>query len=97
MSDVSIEIADRIATVTLTRPPVNALTGDMFRKITDTFRSLAHSRDASVVILTAPGDRVFCAGVDLKDSARRNARQIAGDETVADLLDPKSAEQPIPL
>jgi enoyl-CoA hydratase len=88
MSDVQLEIADRIATVTLSRAPVNALTGDMFREIAEVFRSLGCSKDASVVVFTAPGERVFCAGVDLNDSARRNARQITERETVADLLDP---------
>lgn len=88
MSDVQLEISDRIAVVTLRRPPANALTGDMFREITQVFRELSLRKDASVAILTAPGERIFCAGVDLDDSARRNARQVSDSETVADFLDP---------
>ncbi|MES2898970.1 MAG: enoyl-CoA hydratase-related protein [Pseudomonadota bacterium] len=87
MEFIQIEIAERIATVTLNRPKVNALTAKMFREIAETFNGLAKSREASVVILTAPGDRLFCAGVDLKDSARRHARELDDDDTVIDLLD----------
>lgn len=88
MKYVRVEIDDRIATVTLERAPVNALTGEMFREIEQTFKSLGESQDASVVVFTAPGDRVFCAGVDLQDSARRHARELASGDTVVDMLDP---------
>jgi enoyl-CoA hydratase len=88
MKFVQVDIADRIATVTLNRPPVNALSAGMFREITAAFKQLGQSRDASVIIFTAPGERLFCAGVDLKDSARRHARVLAEGDTVIDLLDP---------
>jgi enoyl-CoA hydratase len=88
MTHLRLEIANHIATIVLDRPPVNALTGDMFREIATTFRELGRSRAASVAILTAPGERVFCAGVDLADSARRQARELSESETVADMLDP---------
>ncbi|MES2320764.1 MAG: enoyl-CoA hydratase-related protein [Pseudomonadota bacterium] len=87
MEFIQLEISERIATVTLNRPKVNALTAQMFREITETFNQLAKSREASVVILTAPGERLFCAGVDLKDSARRHARELDENDTVIDLLD----------
>jgi len=87
MKNLRVEIADCIATVTLNRPPVNAITGEMFRELTETFNGLGKSRDASVIIITAEGERVFCAGVDLKDSARRQARELNEDETIADMLD----------
>ncbi len=88
MKNIRVEISDRIAVVTLSRPPVNALDAATFREITLAFRSLGQSREASVAILTAEGDRLFCAGVDLKDSARRHARELIADDTTVDLLDP---------
>ena len=39
MADISVVIADHIATVTLDRPPVNAVDTDTFREIRDTFQS----------------------------------------------------------
>lgn len=88
MQFLQLDISDRIATVSLKRPKVNALTAGMFREITETFNMLGKSRDASVIIFTAPGDRLFCAGVDLKDSARRHARELGEGDSVIDLLDP---------
>ncbi|MES3021801.1 MAG: enoyl-CoA hydratase-related protein [Pseudomonadota bacterium] len=88
MEYLQIEIADGIATVTLNRPKVNALNAAMFREITAAFKQLGQSREASVIIFTATGERLFCAGVDLKDSARRHARELAEGDTVIDLLDP---------
>jgi enoyl-CoA hydratase len=88
MKNVRLEISNQIATVTLARPPVNALDAQTFREITEVFRQLGRTREASVAILTAEGDRLFCAGVDLKDSARRHARELIADDTTLDLLDP---------
>jgi enoyl-CoA hydratase len=85
---VRIDIEDRIATVTFDRPPVNALNGQAFREIAEAFTSLTRSSDAHVAIFTAPGDRIFCAGVDLHDSPRRHSREDAAGDTIADRLDP---------
>ena len=74
MKHIRVEIADRIATITIARPPVHALDAQTFRELTLAFQQLGRTQDASVAILTAEGDRIFCGGVDLKDSARRHAR-----------------------
>lgn len=70
-SSVTLEVADGIAVVTLNCPPVNALTSAAWRGLADTFESLGGRRDVSVAILRAEG-KIFCAGVDLVDSRRRN-------------------------
>lgn len=88
MKSLRIEISDRIATVTLSRPPVNALDALTFREITHAFHELGRTREASVVVFTAEGERLFCAGVDLADSVRRHARELAEGDTTVDLLDP---------
>ena len=43
-----------------------------------------------MAIFTAAGDRVFCGGVDLNDSARRHGRQSTDGDSIVDLLDPGS-------
>ncbi|WP_296259669.1 MULTISPECIES: enoyl-CoA hydratase-related protein [unclassified Pseudomonas] len=85
---VHTQIVDRVAVVTLNRPPVNALDSVTIRELTATFNALARSRDASVIVFTAPGDNIFCAGIDLKDSSRRHARELVEDDSAIDLLDP---------
>ena len=72
MPEVSVEVADRVAVVTLDRPPVNALASSTFDAIADALDDLSAGREASVVVLqAAPGSRAFCGGVDLRDSPRR--------------------------
>jgi enoyl-CoA hydratase/carnithine racemase len=66
MTDVTVEIDEHIATVTLDRPPVNAATNETFRELRDAFTSFDEDKDVRVAILTAAGDRAFMAGVDLR-------------------------------
>jgi enoyl-CoA hydratase len=84
-----VEIDDGIATVTLARPPVNALSAAMMREMGRVFTGLGRGTDAVVAVLTADGDRVFCAGADVAESERRYVRrELLAEETVADLADP---------
>jgi enoyl-CoA hydratase len=84
---IRLEISGKIATVTIDRPPVNAFTATTFREITDTFKQLSTQTDVHVAILTAAGERAFCGGVDLQDSAKRLAGG-GGSGSAVDLLDP---------
>ena len=62
-----IDKADGIATLTLNRPQaMNALSGALRTSLGRTFRELASSSEARVIILTGSG-RAFCAGLDLKE------------------------------
>jgi len=89
VADVRVEVTDLVATVTLQRPPVNALSADMMREITAVFRDLGRGTAAAVAVLTADGDRVFCGGADVDESERRYVRrELIATETVADLIDP---------
>jgi enoyl-CoA hydratase len=72
MEHVRIEVADGIAHVILDRPPVNALAYRTMDELATAMESLSSGREASVIILrAADGARVFCGGVDLRDSPRR--------------------------
>jgi enoyl-CoA hydratase len=66
VSDITVEIREHIATVTLERPPVNAITRETMVEIRDTFSALSGDRDVRVAIFTAAGIKAFMAGVDLK-------------------------------
>jgi enoyl-CoA hydratase len=63
-----------IATVTLDRPPVNAVTTDTLLEIRDVFSALSDDRDVRVAIFTAAGEKAFMAGVDLKSVGSRPDR-----------------------
>ncbi len=67
MTDIRIEKSDMVATVTLARPPVNALTMALYSEIADIFEALGESDGVNCAIFTADGTRAFCAGMDLKE------------------------------
>jgi enoyl-CoA hydratase/carnithine racemase len=58
---------ERVATITLSRPDrLNALTFEIYRELTDTFRALQDRREVASVIITGEG-RGFCSGGDVND------------------------------
>jgi enoyl-CoA hydratase len=63
---LKVEVADHVATVTLDRPPVNAVNRQLLSEIHDTFRLVAEDWAVRTVILASACERVFCAGADLK-------------------------------
>lgn len=67
MDELRIEQSGKVATVILDRPPVNALTIALYQKIGEVFGELGKAMDVGCAILTAGGNRAFCAGLDLKE------------------------------
>lgn len=64
--DLQIEVVDHIATVTLTRPPVNAQDRHFREQLISTFDALGLDPRVRVIILTGEG-KAFSAGADLKE------------------------------
>ena len=62
---VTSDVSDHIATVKLDRPPVNALTYDVFTELGDTFRHVADDWDVRAVVFASAREHIFCAGADL--------------------------------
>jgi enoyl-CoA hydratase/carnithine racemase len=61
------EQAGPVTTLRLDRPQaMNALTFDVYRELTDTFRALAGREDVRAVVLTGTG-RAFCTGGDVRE------------------------------
>ena len=65
---VRVESADHVATVTIDRPPVNAVDPATLGALTDAFRALGEDRDVRVAVLTGAGTRAFVGGADLRAS-----------------------------
>jgi len=63
---VRYEVIDRIATITLDRPAqLNAIDAATTAALRATMDRFENDREALVAILTASGERAFCAGMDL--------------------------------
>lgn len=69
VGDLMVTVADHVATVTLDRPPVNAITRATMVELRDVFSSFADRPEVRVVVFTGAGERAFMAGVDLKGFA----------------------------
>jgi enoyl-CoA hydratase/carnithine racemase len=65
---VIYECKDKVAWLTINRPEArNALSKAVRDGLWDGFRRFAADDDAAVLILTAAGEKAFCAGGDLKE------------------------------
>ena len=64
--DLTVEIKDYVARVTMSAAPVNAVSRAMRERLVTAFDTLSERKDVRVVILRS-SLKSFCAGVDLKD------------------------------
>lgn len=86
-SPVLLDVADRIATVTLNRPSArNALSSGLLRALRTTMAAVDANDDVDVIVLTG-ADPAFCAGLDLKElgSADGGIEVAARSDGAADL------------
>jgi crotonobetainyl-CoA hydratase len=68
---VRLEIADRVARVTIDRPEVlNALDADAEEAFEAIWQRLEADREVRAVVLTGAGERAFCVGADMKSVGR---------------------------
>ena len=72
-----VEEADQIVTLTLNRPEVmNAFNFQLLHALKDQIDGLRFRTDVRVVIVTAAGEKAFCAGADLKERATLSDIQV---------------------
>jgi enoyl-CoA hydratase/carnithine racemase len=65
MSEVLLDVADHVATITLNAPErMNTISGPMLHDLSARLLEADRSRDVRVIVLTGAG-RAFCAGLDL--------------------------------
>jgi enoyl-CoA hydratase/carnithine racemase len=65
--DVSTHLDDRIGTLSLARPPVNALRTQTYRELVAALRSLQEDRACSVIVVRSAVPGIFCAGADVRE------------------------------
>jgi enoyl-CoA hydratase/carnithine racemase len=70
VSLVEVEVAGRVATVTLNRPEaLNAISTELATALAEAVEPLATDPGVRAVVLTGAGERAFCVGADLKQRA----------------------------
>lgn len=79
MAEVEVELRDGVAVVALNRPAsLNAWTTRMQAQVADELLRLGADDGVLGVIVTGAGERAFCAGQDLAETARFTAADVAG-------------------
>jgi enoyl-CoA hydratase len=85
-----MRMEEGICTVTLNRPPVNALNNELMAEIESLFSDLALREDLRVVILTGQGEKAFIAGADIteiKDLGRDEGTKLsAGGQAMTNAI-----------
>ena len=90
---INLEIDAGVATITLQRPPMNALNRQMQIQIRDAARTVAGRSDVRAVVIHG-GPKVFAAGADVKEMAAWSYSDAAAE--TADLSDCFTAVAEIP-
>jgi len=79
---IELSVTDRIATLTLCQPPVNAISDAWLVLMDEALDGLA-VRDDWQVLLIRSNQKVFCAGADLNEVADRIHAADGADRTLA--------------
>lgn len=83
---LDIQHSDRVATVTIQHPPVNALSPAVVKELGQAFAELAANTEVGAVVLTGAGPKIFVAGADIKAMSEMDpaaAEQLARDGQAA--------------
>jgi enoyl-CoA hydratase len=71
-SNIRVEIADQIATLTIDRPEVkNALDLETVNEVRAALNALAVNAEVGVLIITGGGETAFVSGADINDIRAR--------------------------
>lgn len=92
MSHVHLTVSERVARLTLDRPPLNVIDLDMARELVAALDEIVARDEVAVLVLEASG-RAFSAGVDVRDHLPDRGAAMIGefDRACARLL-----EMPVP-
>ncbi len=68
---IRVRVEERVALITIDRPPVNALNSKTVGELAETFEELAKNSEVKAIVLTGEGkNQTFVAGADLKEMAQ---------------------------
>jgi len=64
---IDLKVEEGTATISLNRPPVNALNTRLFQELGQAAAELDADPDVRVVVITGSGEKAFAAGVDINE------------------------------
>ena len=88
MTELNVDRHGGAQVLTIDRPEsVNSLSPELIEELPRAIRDAAADRSCRSIVITGSGERAFCAGIDVKSVAARDAQAADGDD-VGDRLDP---------
>lgn len=78
---IVVDQADRVATVTLNRPPMNPISNKMIDELNSMLDAIEVDTEIRALILTGAGEKAFCAGADVTEFG-----QAFGEGSIKDLV-----------
>jgi enoyl-CoA hydratase len=85
-----VQIGDNgVASVTIDRPPVNAMNRALYRELRDVMQSFDHRPEVNVVVLRSASARAFLAGADIKERLEAATSSAQGSGLAVDGFDPQ--------
>lgn len=94
---VQITREDRLAIVTINRPPVNALNQDVLNDLEAVFDELAEDQSVGAVIVTGGGEKAFVAGADIAEFPNLNSANGEKLSRRGQMIFQKIADFPAPV
>ena len=67
---IQVSIENKVATVTLNRPPLNPLNTQVFKDLSQAMDEFAADASVKAVIITGSGEKAFAAGADVSEMAQ---------------------------
>lgn len=88
MPELLIDRQDTTAVLTINRPEsLNSLSPGLLDELPEALRAAGADRSCRAIVIVGSGDRAFCAGIDVKSVASRDAANEAGAAAGNNLAD----------
>ena len=71
---LSVSITDRVATLTMEKPPVNSISSEMAKALTSSIASIEKDAGVQSLVIKSSSSKVFCAGLDITAMHRPPSR-----------------------
>jgi enoyl-CoA hydratase len=73
---ITLDKRERVAIVTLNRPPMNPLNRSMYEELAQVSGALSADPEVKVVVITGAGEKAFTAGLDVKEVEGKSITEI---------------------
>jgi cyclohexa-1,5-dienecarbonyl-CoA hydratase len=73
---VLVEKRERLALVTIDRPPLNVMDIQLLRELDGILESVSREPSVDVIVLEGGGERAFSAGVDIRDHTKEKVPEM---------------------